>query len=202
MADGLDGWVTRLEDAAVSTADSSLRRDGTVPPLTVHVLCEYADPSYFGLLICRPCEPGSDAAVAIASMGVLPGVLAADRVVVCWEHVEVSVALEVPGARALVPGIVVVDARRTGHEVRFHPVRLSPGPNGGPAVPVVLPEWGPVSRRLEGELPEPVARLLRVWRTEQPCSQAEVARVLSSLESAGYGLRWTRQTVPPPPGRP
>lgn len=196
MTGELDRWVSRLEAAAVTTADSSLRRDGTVPPVTVHVLSERFDPPYVGFVFCREFEPGGDAAVAVAAMGVLPGVLAADRVVVCWEHVELAAALQVPGAHALQPGLVVVDAYATGHEVRLHPIRLRPGPDGDADNPVVEPEWGPVSQFVGGHLPEPVVRLLQVWRQQRTWSDAEAVRALASLESAGYSLHWIRRHEP------
>lgn len=190
----LDGWVERLDRAAVSTADSSLRRCGEVLPPTLHVLAGAGDPPYVASVVCRPLEPGMDAAVAVASMGVLPAVLDADRVVLCWEHVQLSVALGVPGAQALPSGVVVLDADRVGHEVRFHPVRLTPGPDDAP--PVVVPQWGSALRRADAQLPEPVSRMLRVWRAEQPCSAAEKFRVISSLDAAGYTTFWVGREHP------
>jgi hypothetical protein len=194
----LDAWVERLDRAAVVTAESSLRRTGAVMPVTVHVLAERADPSYVGFLVCRRFEPGMDAEVGVASMGVLPAVLDADRVVVCWEHVELAAALEVPGAYALPPGLVVLDARRTGHEVRFHPLRLRPNEDSDD---VVDPRWGPVRRVVDGELPRPITRLLRTWRTERGWSPTEVTRAISSLDFAGYALGWISQELAPGPVR-
>lgn len=191
--DVLDGWVDRLDAAAVTTTTSSLRRSGTVLPPTLHALSTRADPAYVASLVCRPHQRGIGAAVAIASMGVLPAVLAADRVVVCWEHVELADALEVPGARALQPGIVLLDADRTTHEIRFHPMRLHAGRDAS----VAEPEWGPVWRRVGAEAPAPIRRLLEVWRTEQVWSDAESRQALLSLGSAGYRLHWVRRELRP-----
>jgi hypothetical protein len=163
-----------------------------VLPPTLHVLTAGGDPPYVGSLVCRPFHPGADAAVAVAAMGVLPGALGADRVVVVWEHTDLSVALKVPGAYGLPPGLVVLDADQTDHEVRFHSLRLAAPPGQGCPSPVVVPEWGPVSRDLGSVLPEPVSRLLRVWRS-QPAPDAERARTLASLERACYRMFWTHQ---------
>lgn len=191
MTDRVEEWVDRLERAAVTATDSCLRRDGVVAPVTVHVLSSRRDPSYVAWLVCRSCQLGMDAAVAVASMGVLPAALSADRVVVCWERVQLAAELEVPGALALPPGLVVLDADRTTHEVRFHPFDLGPaGPD------TVAPRWGPVNRQVRGQLPEPVGRLLGVWRAEQQWSPAVAAEAVRSLEVAGYGLRWVRCDAP------
>jgi hypothetical protein len=192
QASRLDGWVERLDRSAVTTTDSSLRRSGMVLPPTLHVLSGRGGPPYVGSLVCRAFQPGRDAAVAVAAMGVLAAALGADRVVVCWENTDLSVALEVPGAYALLLGLVVLDADRTDHEVRFHPLRLADVLNEGSAFPVVVPEWEPVIHEVGGVLPEPVWRLLRVWRTQQP-SNAERTRVLASLDAAGYRMFWSRQ---------
>lgn len=119
---------------------------------------------------------------------------------VCWEYTDLSIALEIPGSYGLQPGLVVLDADRTDHEVRFHPLRLAPGPDEDGASPVVVPEWGPVGRGVGCALLEPVWRLLRVWRTQEP-SRAERTQALASLAPAGYQRFWTRQhlagVVPP-----
>jgi hypothetical protein len=125
-------------------------------------------------------------------MGVLPAALGADRVVVCWEHTDLSIALEVPGAHALPPGLIVLDAARVDHEVRFHSLRLAAPADETCTLPVVVPEWGLVSRGVGCALPEPVWRLLRIWRT-QPLSNADRVRTLAVLERAGYRMFWTRQ---------
>lgn len=186
----LDEWVERLDHAAVTTADSSLRRSGIPLPPILHLLSGRGDPPYVGSLVCRAFEPGVDAEVAVAAMGVLPAVLGADRVVVCWERVDLAAAFEVPGALGLSPGLVVLDASRDAHEVRFHPVRLRAGSDDGGGSPLVVPEWGPICRSSRAVLPEPVGRLLLIWRTQQ-IPVAERARVLTSLEQAGYRLFWT-----------
>lgn len=191
-ASRLDEWVDRLDRTAVTTTDSSLRRSGLLMPPTLHVLVAGGDPPSAGSLVCRPFEPGSDAAVAVAAMGVLPAVLGADRVVVVWEHTDLSIALERPGAYGLQPGLVVLDADRISHEVRFHSLRLAAPPDQGCTSPVVVPEWGPVSRGLGIALPEPVSRLLRVWRT-QPAPDVERTLTLASLERVGYRTFWTQQ---------
>jgi hypothetical protein len=115
--------------------------------------------------------------------------------VVCWENTDLSIALEVPGSYALPLGLIVLDADRTDHAVRFHQVRLVGVGDERGVSPVVTPQWESVIRSVGGVLPEPVWRLLRVWRTQQP-SNAERARVLASLELAGYRMFWTRQNPP------
>lgn len=124
-------------------------------------------------------------------MGVLPAALEADRIVVCWEHTYLSIALEVPGAHGLPPGLVMLDADRTDHEVRFPPFLLATAPDDDCASPVAVPEWGPVTRSVGSAPPEPVWRLLRIWQT-QPVSDEDTTQTPANLERC-QRMFWTQQ---------
>ncbi|MGQ0480974.1 MAG: hypothetical protein ACT4O0_08105 [Pseudonocardia sp.] len=190
----LDGWVERLDEIAVATADATLRENGFVQPPTVHLLSAELDPPYVGYLTCRPFYRGTDAATAIARLGVLPSALGASRLVLTWENADLCTALELPGADGFPPGVVVVDAGRDGHVVRWHPMRLHVGRPGPDRFAPVSPEWGRVQRLPEAALPEPIAELLAVWRTAREWPDVEIVHVCASLEGAGYQMRWiTRQ---------
>lgn len=111
----LAGWVDRLDEVAVETAESMLHVGGILPPPTVHILAADLEPPYVGCLTCRPFYRGEDAWAAVAALGVLPSALGASRLVLTWEHADLCTALELPGVEGFPAGVVVVDAGRQGH---------------------------------------------------------------------------------------
>ena len=181
----LADWVERLDEIAVATADATLRERGLLQPPTVHVLAADLDPPYVGYLACRPFYRGTDARAAIAALGVLPSALGASRIVLTWEHADLCTALEVPGADEVAPGVVVVDADRNGHVLRWHPMRMQLGPPASATgAQTVLAEWGTTRRFPGATLPEPVAQLLAVWRAPRDWPDGEVVTVCASRSSA------------------
>jgi hypothetical protein len=136
-----DEWAESIDGLAVAVADATLRELGMVQPPVVHMLVDGACPPYLGYLTCRPLRPGGDAAAAVASLGVLPSALGASRLVIAWEHADLCVALKTPGADSVEPGVVVVDADRFGHVLRWHPMRMRAGGISELGSPTVLPEW-------------------------------------------------------------
>jgi hypothetical protein len=121
-------WVDRLAESAVATTDAMLRESGFVQPPTVHLLIDSLNPPYLGFLTCREFYRGRDAAAAIAAMGLMGSMLSASRLVVTWENADLCTALQLPGEDGFPAGIVVVDADRRGHVVRWHPMRMHIGP--------------------------------------------------------------------------
>jgi hypothetical protein len=162
-------------------------------PPTVHLLPEGLDPPYVGYLTCRPFYRGRDAALAIALLGLLPAALAATRLVVTWENEDLCTALELPRSSGFPNAVIVVDAHRHGHTLRWHPARLRINAPGRAGPPTVTPEWGPVHRDRDVELPGPVAELLEVWRSPRSWSEVELVGLYARLETAGYRMRWIQR---------
>lgn len=192
----LDEWVAHIERATVADMDATLRESGFVHPPAVYLLTEDLHPPLVGSLTCRQFYRGSDAEVAVAGMGVLPAALAAERLVVSWEHADLCTALELSGpAQGFPPGVVVIDADRDIHVVNWHPMRIHVGERESAEPPTFIPEWGPATREIGGGLPIAVQRLLEVWRKPREWSEIEQLRVLTSLEQAGYSMRWVQREV-------
>ena len=93
---GVDEVVDHIEDAARHGIKAQLRADGGVMSPTVFILLEDLEQPFMGQLSCRRFYPGPDAAAAVMTMGVLPAVMAATRLVVVWEAQDLNVALEAP----------------------------------------------------------------------------------------------------------
>jgi len=180
-----DELVLRLVEAARGGVDQLLRRTGGVmfPPM-VHILAEDMDPPYVGMLRCRWYSQGVDAADAIAELGELPSVLAATRLVVMWEALDLAAALDVPAERDT-RVMVALDATLTEQTMHWRPFRLHRG-EGRPG-DAVVPEWGESMRRPDPPLPGPVARLLAVWRQWR---DEDLGETLTRLETAGHRMRW------------
>lgn len=186
----LDEWAKSIDELAVAVADATLRELGMVQPPVVHILAEGSRPPYLGYLTCRPFFRGTDAAAAVAALGVLPSALGASRLMITWEHADLCTALEAPGAGSVRPGVVVVDADRIGHVLRWHPMGLRAGGSSELGSAAVLPEWGPAQSFAAGALPGPVGDLLSVWRSPRNWTDTEITHVCDNLEAAGYQMRW------------
>jgi hypothetical protein len=186
----LGEWADRIDGLAVAVAGATLREVGLVQPPVVHILAEGSCPPYLGYLTCRPFARGRDAAAAVASLGVLPSVLGASRLLVTWEHADLCTALEMPGADSVGPGVVVLDADRFEHVLRWHPLQARAGGIGDLGTPTVAPEWGEPRAFPDSPLPGPVEELLGVWRMRGTWTDAEVERICHNLWAAGYEMRW------------
>ena len=185
------GWVDRIEDIAVGMVDQALRVDGGVAPPTVHLLIDGLDLPYVGYLTSRPMCRGEDAAQAVRAMGLAGSMFGASRVVVAFENSDLCAALELPDAADAVPGVVLVDADREGHEMRWRPVRLHDGPVNAAGGPTVRPEWGPGMRYpRDFPLPPAVADLLAAWRAPRVWSEVEFVKAFAAMEVGGYSMRW------------
>lgn len=189
-----DGLVDAVESGAIDLADELLRRWATVCPPTVHMLFKHLPQPYLGSVATRPFRRGSDAAAAVAALGLLPSVVHATRLVVVWEYSDLRVALDLPGSReGRYPlGLVVLDADLARHMVRWHPFHMRTDATSDPAVQVpasasIWPEWGSVVRHPGVELPGPVAELLAVWRELRG---GDIAATRAELEASGFVVNW------------
>lgn len=189
-------WVDQLDDMAVEITDAMLRAAGSVQAPTVRVLIDGLAPAFVGQLGCRPFYRGQDAHTAVAVMGLFGSMLDASRLLISYEHSDMALAWQDPGAEDAPTGVVVVDAARDprrdpdgGHTIRWHPVRytMSTDSQGRPSV---LPTWGPPARYPGGRLPAAVAQLLAVWREPRQWADEEFLRVLAGWEQTGYTMRW------------
>lgn len=108
-----------------------------------------------------------------------------------WEHADLCTALDLPGHDGF-PGVVVVDASRNEHALRWHPMRMHVGPVTRNGAQTVIPEWGPSQQHQDAVLPEPVAEPLAVWREPRAWSDTELLKTYTALESTGYEMRWVK----------
>lgn len=191
-------WVDRLAESAVMATDAGLREAGMVPPPSVHVLVAGLDPPYVGYLTCRQFYRGADAAAAVASMGLLGSMLGASRLVVTWENADLCTALELPGDDGFPAGVMAVDADRNGHVLRWHPMRMHPGPLSRAGAQTIAPEWGPRDRTRSAALPVPVANLLAIWREPRAWPDTDVISMYARMEVGGYSMRWVQRPADEP----
>lgn len=189
------GWVDRIEESAVAVTDQMVRGGLGVQPPTVHVLLEGLDPAYVGYLTCRPFLRGRDAHRAVGVMGLLGSTLGASRLVVTYEHADLAAALEDLRADQAPAGVVVLDASRDGHAVRWHPVLMTEGPAAPGGASPVRVEWGPAARYADAVLPDPVTELLAVWREPRSWPETEFLKVYTGWELGGYSMRWVQRPV-------
>jgi hypothetical protein len=189
----VSGWVDHLDEAAVMGVEAALRESGGVPPPTVHILLDGLDPPYVGCLVCRPFYRGLDAATALCVLGLLPAALGASRLVVSWEHADLCTALEQPDAEDEPTGLMVLDATRHGHTLRWHPVLMRLGPTRRDGAQPVIAHWGPARRYPDAPLLDPVEELLAVWRQPRVWSETDLLRIVTSLEATGYEMRWVKR---------
>lgn len=197
--------VDVIDDAAVAAVDATVSAGLGVPPPVVHVLVDGLNPAYVGKLGCRPFYRGRDAHTAVGVMGLFGSMLGASRLVITYEHADMALAWQNPGAEDAPTGVVVIDAVRDpgrdpagGHTIRWHPAVFTENPTAqdptvrdgrdGPSPMVV--RWGPPARYPGGALPAAVAQLLAVWRESRPWADEEFLRVLVGWEQTGYSMRW------------
>lgn len=189
-ADGSAELVDVLEISAVGAAESALLNDGSCVPPTLHLISELVDAPYVGYLMSRPLVQGADAASAIARMGVLPAAMRTQELVVTWEHADLATALDLDGG-PFPMAVAVLVASRDHHEVRWHPFEVQVGPMAPSGFPTLIPSWSPAWREADGELPEPIARLLAVWRAGR--DPRELRWVYGHLETEGYTVHWMKK---------
>jgi hypothetical protein len=189
-------WADQLDELSVTVADAMLREAGWLPPPTVHILVDDLDPPYVGKLTCRRFYRGDDARTAVAGLGVLPLMVNATRLIVTWEHEDLCMALKVPSAGGFDNAIVVLEADRSRHTLRWHPMTLDIGPPAAATgLPTVLPRWGRPVRYPGAPLPQPVEELLAHWRVPRRFPDWELIPTYSVMTAAGYEMRWIERDL-------
>lgn len=186
-------WVDQLDTIAVDTLDTVLREIGMVQPPTVHLLLDGLNPAYLGYLTCRAFYRGSDAAAAVAMMGLAGSMLTATRLVITWENADMCTAFQTLDPDESPTGVVVVDADQHSHTMRWHPMRMHAGPVTREGAHTVLTEWGASQMYRDGRLPEPVADLLTVWRTPRTWADTDMIKTYVSMDTGGYSMRWIQR---------
>lgn len=195
------GWVDQIDKTAVKVTEEMVRAGFGVQPPTVHVLLDGLDPAYIGYMTCRQFYRGRDAEGAVAAMGLLGSQLGASRLVVTYERADMAIAWDDPHADQVPTGVVVVDAGRESHTVRWHPVLMTAGPPGPDGAATFRTEWGPPAHVAGGLLPPAVAGLLSVWREPRTWPQDEFMKIYAGWELGGYSVRWV-QRPPDESGQP
>jgi len=180
---GVDAVVPAIEQAVCDALDGLLRTTGAVQPPMVHMFSEGRGPDYVGCVTCRRFVAGEDAYRAVGKLGHLPGTVEATRLLVTWEAQDLNAALQLPvdpdGS-----ALVVLDAAMGGQVLRWYPLYLSRARQGHPAL---IPGWGPVQTLTDPPLPQPIVRLLAVWRLARGGDGDAQAR---ELEAEGYRISW------------
>ncbi len=178
-----DDVVLGVEQAVCDGLDQLLRATGAVQPPMVHMFAEDLVPDYVGCVTCRRFHAGEDAYRAVGKLGHLPGTVEATRLLVTWEAQDLNVVLQLPvdpdGS-----ALVVLDAAMGGQVLRWYPLYLSRARQGHPAL---IPGWGPVQTLTDPPLPQPIVRLLAVWRLARGGDGDAQAR---ELEAEGYRISW------------
>lgn len=182
-----DGVVEVLARTGVELVEQLLRADGSLPPPTVYLLTKFLPDPYLGGVSARPYRRGADAAAAVAELGSLASVARATRLVVIWEHQDLLVSVQDPGAAGCPNGVVVLDAAFFDHVLWWYPARFRLPSEHDDATAAVLPEWGEPVRHENATLPAPVMRLLETWREVRG---GDVAAELARLEAAGFLASW------------
>lgn len=187
-------------EASRDGTEAALRAGGALMAPQVHVLDERLGMPYLGYLTCRPFYRGNDVVAAMGMMGLFPAMLGGSRLVIAWEHRDLSVALDHPEAGQTPTGHVAVDAHRGGgHLLRWHPYPEQAGLPGLGGGPTVIPLWGTPTLHRDVELPNPVAALLAVWRRHQgDWSDADLLDAVARFDEGRYRIRWVAR----PPGEP
>jgi hypothetical protein len=143
--------------------------------------------------MCRPVIGADDAAAAVAGLGLLPAAVHTSRLVACWPESALHVA---PTRLSLRPALMILDATLHDHLAIRCATDL---PGCGRHDLCEGPEQLPIRLRKQRDapLPDPVSRLLTVWRSgSADTSGFEALRVCSALERAGYRVRWASRRVP------
>ncbi|WP_326921023.1 hypothetical protein [Actinophytocola sp.] len=178
--------MAEIRSSILAAADRSLRWTGSPPLPQVHMLVEDCEHPYAGHVVLSRRPRGDDPTTAVAGLGVLPAVLGATRVVVAWD------AATLPGCRPAPSGpcrLVMVDADRRDHAVTRHVYDIQLSALSFVGVPGFVPRWRLESDSRRAPLPDPVDRLLTVWRHRW---DRDVPRTVAALRRNGYRIHWSR----------
>lgn len=178
--------VEHLPRILLEAADEQMRADGSSPRPQVHFLAEDMDVSYLGYIVCRRFYRGADAAEALADLGVVPSLVKATRLFLLWDDHDLRTALEIQGEKP-VPGLVIVDARLTGHTLHWHPFTARIEPARRRNAHTIVVTWNKPARYSDVPLPAPIENLLEIWRELR---DDDLRSTAIRLEKAGYEFNW------------
>lgn len=171
-----------LDEYCEQAIDTMTTHGGMMPAPTVYMFSgdgEHLD-SLQGYVIARPSYSGGDAGDAIRQLGLLPGVLRCDRIVIAWEHRTTATLLGRGGDHQT--GIAAVEATRNHRVVTWRPFTVHRGDYGIHGTRSMIATWGR-AQELRTRLPVPISDALRVW-TDASC--ASITSTVAKLEAAGY----------------
>lgn len=183
-----------IHEIAVSSTDTLLRETGFCPRPQVHLLLEHLDQPYAGYIQTPDFRRGADAAWAIRGLGILPSVLAASRLLVVWEHVDLCTALEMPGQHAA-SALMVLEATLDDHVLTAHPFTVDAGPPSPFGITAILVDWQDAVQIPRAGLPGPVAEILSTWRLQL---RDDLTQTVTGLQEVGYSISWVELDVPEP----
>ncbi|TDB88012.1 hypothetical protein E1264_12890 [Actinomadura sp. KC216] len=183
--------TAELPRALIEASKAELHATGAIPRPQVHMLAEDMEHSYIGFVICRMFYRGQDAATAIGDLGILPSVMKMTRLMILWENLDLSTALDQvtgPSPRAL----MLVDAQLSRHTLHKH--LFDPVPTGQvvDGVATVSLRWETPQRSENAPLPDPITRLLRTWRELR---EDDIQQTAIALQRSGYELNWATPTT-------
>ncbi|MFI7438067.1 hypothetical protein [Micromonospora haikouensis] len=174
--------ASEVMNAILDESEAHIQKTGQVPRPQVHIVAEDMDEpyQYIGYIATRPFYRGADAATAVADLGRLPSALAATRLFVVWEEVDLRLALEMPN-RQPVHGLSVVDVRSDGHTMLWLPFEVAQDDAG------IIVIWGKPTRHENVKLHAPIEALIETWH--RPCGDLE--RTVLDLQGSGYQINWS-----------
>ncbi|MDX8056193.1 CHAT domain-containing protein [Lentzea sp. BCCO 10_0798] len=184
--------VDAIHEIVVSSTDTLLRETGFVPRPQVHLLLEHLDRPYVGYVETPDFSRGADAAWAIRGLGILPSVLAASRLLVVWEHLDLCTALEIE-VQHTASALMVLEASLDDHVLTAHPLTVDVGPPSPFGITAIVVAWHDAVQFPQADLPGPVAEILSMWRLQV---RDDPTQTVAGLEQAGYRISWVKQDLP------
>lgn len=178
--------IAGMPRALVDASKAELYATGAVPRPQVHMFAEDMENPYIGFVTCRMFYRGRDAVTAIGDLGVLPSVMAMTRLMILWENSDLSTALEQEQG-PFPMGLMVVDARFGDHTLHRYPFEPMPTGRVVDGVGTVKLQWETPQLSEDAPLPEPIARLLQIWRELR---EDDMQKTAITLQQAGYKISW------------
>jgi hypothetical protein len=178
--------TAELSRILIEASKAELHATGAVPRPQVHMLAEDMPHPYIGFVTCRRFYRGHDTVTAIGDLGALPSVMKMTRLMILWENCDLATALE----RETGPfpmGLMLADARLSQHTLHRYPFEPVPTGRVVDGVPAVRLQWETPQRSENARLPDPITRLLRIWRELR---EDDMQKTAIALQRSGYELHW------------
>jgi len=175
--------AAEMSTILINAAKAELHGTGCVPRPQAYM---FAEDTPIGFVTCRRFYTGSDSITAIGDLGVLPSVMKMTRLLILWENSDLEVALD----RATGPfpmALMLLDASFKGHTLHRYPFEPVPTGETADGVPTLRLDWKRPLRAKNPSLPDPITRLLRVWRELR---DDDIQKTVIALQQSGYELDW------------